>query len=390
MNQTILFILLSLFIGIEISNAQSNGEIVIGNKYSIESELLSEKRAYWISLPDSYNDKTKSYKKYPLLILLDGHLHFKSAAGAVQFMSNGNNGNREIPEMIVVAVMNVNRERDFTPDKIITKRENDFGGGDNFLHFLEKELIAKLDKEYRTIPYRILVGHSLGGLLATHAYMKESTIFNSFIAIDPSFGSWDEKTMDEKVEKIGEKTFERYFYLATANWGKRNIRNRDRHIRLYESINAKCKNEFYAKHEYFEDKNHASVPLPAFYNGLSHLFKGYNFSHRDATTSDDLVQYFKNISNRLSFNFSPPEELVNRIAYRFLNSRNEEEQQKALSFFLLNLENFPKSFNVYDSLGEAQAAAGNVKAAIMNYKISLKLNPENINAEKAIHRLENE
>jgi predicted alpha/beta superfamily hydrolase len=129
----------------------------------------------------------------------------KSITGMVNYMSAGYNGNRKIPEMIVVAIQNVNRNRDFTPDKIITTRENDFGGGDRFLSFLEDELIPQLDQEYRTIPYRILYGHSLGGLLATHAYMKEKTLFNSFIAVDPSFGAWDADTMDKKLEAITNK-----------------------------------------------------------------------------------------------------------------------------------------------------------------------------------------
>jgi predicted alpha/beta superfamily hydrolase len=390
MNQTTLYILISLFIGINSLKSQTNDQIVIGDKYSIQSEILSEKREYWISLPESYNDKFKSYKNYPLLILLDGYVHFKSASGAVQFMSTGNTDKREIPEMIVVAIMNVDRKRDFTPDKTITVRENNSGGGDNFLNFLESELIPKLDKEYRTTPYRILVGHSLGGLLTTHAYMKENTIFNSFISIDPSFGTWDEETMDGKIQNITEKTFKRSIYLATANWGKRNLRNRDRHIRFFEAVNGKCKGKFNGKIEYFENKNHSSVPLPAFYNGLSYIFQGYNYSYREATNRDNLVQYYKDISNRLSFEFLPPEELVNRIGYRFMRSRNNEDKQKALEFFLLNSVNYPTSYNVFDSLGEAQLELGFEEEAISSFSKSLELNPENINAKNVIEKLKND
>ncbi|MFT6333817.1 MAG: putative alpha/beta superfamily hydrolase [Saprospiraceae bacterium] len=387
MNQTTLYILISFFIGISSIESQINEQIIIGDKYFFQSEVLSEKREYWISLPESYNDKFKSYKKYPLLILLDGQVHFKSVSGVVQFMSTGNTDKREIPEMIVVAIMNVDRRRDFTPDKIITKRKNTSGGGDNFLNFLESELIPKLDKEYRTIPYRILVGHSLGGLLTTHAYMKESTIFDSFISIDPSFGTWDEEVMDNKIQNINEKIFERSIYIATANWGKRNLKNRDRHIRFFEAINGKCNGKLNAKLEYFENKNHSSVPLPAFYNGLSYIFQGYNYSYREAISSDNLVQHYKDFSNHLSFDFSPPEELVNRIGYRFLRSRNDEDKKKALGFFLLNSKNYSKSYNAFDSLGEAQLEFGHEKEAFSSFNISLELNPENINAQNAIDKL---
>ncbi|MFT6807310.1 MAG: putative alpha/beta superfamily hydrolase [Saprospiraceae bacterium] len=390
MNQSTLYILIYFFIGINSLKSQTNDQIVIGNKYSIQSEVLSEKRKYWISIPESYDGKFNSSKKYPLLILLDGHVHFNSASGVVQFMSTGNTDKREIPEMIVVAIMNVDRERDFTPDKVITRRENNSGGGDDFLNFLENELIPKLDKEYRTMPYRILVGHSLGGLLTTHAYMKDNTVFNSFISIDPSFGTWDDKVMDDKIQNINESIFERSIYLATANWGKRNLRNRDRHIRFFEAINDKCKGTFNGEIEYFENKNHSSVPLPAFYNGLSYIFRGYNYSYQDTTNRHNLVQYYEDLSNRLSFDFLPPEELVNRIGYRFLRSSNNENKLKAIELFLLNSVNYPTSYNAFDSLGEAQLELGNEEDAIVSFKKSLVLNPENINAKNVIDKLKKE
>src|SRR5690606_39393109 len=70
--------------------------------------------------------------------------------------------------------LNVNRERDFTLTKLKTKRPNRMGGGRNFLNFIEKELIPFIDKNYRTEPNRILVGHSLGGLLTLNSYMDRS------------------------------------------------------------------------------------------------------------------------------------------------------------------------------------------------------------------------
>lgn len=177
---------------------------------------MNEDREYWISLPDSYNDRKFSYKNYPLLIVLDGNLHFKAVSGIVNYMSSDLYRNWKIPDMIVVGIQNVDRRRDYTPDKIVTVKENNTGDGKNFLSFLEDELIPELDKKYRTEPYRILFGNSLGGLLATHAYMKEKTSFNSFIAVDPSFGTWDSEIMDKKLDSLTEKSFKRFIYIATA------------------------------------------------------------------------------------------------------------------------------------------------------------------------------
>jgi predicted alpha/beta superfamily hydrolase len=382
-------ILIALFflIGINQVKSQNVGQIVIGTKHLLHSNILNEDREYWISLPDSYNDKESSYKSYPLIIVLDGNVHFKSVSGMVNYMSSYLFRNWKIPEMIVVGIQNVDRRRDYTPDKIITVRENNTGGGDSFLSFLEDELLPELDQKYRTEPYRILYGHSLGGLLAIHAYMKEKTLFNSFIAVDPSFGTWDSETMDKKLDSLTERSFERFLYIATANWGKRNIRNRDRHVRLYESLNGKCKGELPAKLEYFDNEDHSSVPIIAFHNGISAIFEGYGISYRDVESKEQLTQHFQALSERLSWDFRPPEYLVNQLGYRMLQSGNVIDKSNALEFFILNIENYPKSSNSYDSLGEAYETLGDTQKAIENYKKSLELNPSNEHARMKIKEL---
>jgi tetratricopeptide (TPR) repeat protein len=59
----------------------------------------------------------------------------------------------------------------------------------------------------------------------------------------------------------------------------------------------------------------------------------------------------------------------------------------AIEIFELNIEQFPNSYNVYDSMGEAYMLDKNKKLAIKNYEKSLKLNPENKNAEEMIKKL---
>ncbi|WP_215226184.1 alpha/beta hydrolase-fold protein [Echinicola shivajiensis] len=386
MNKSIIVILI-LILGINQVKSQNAGQIVIGTKHILQSKILNEERGYWISLPDSYHEKGSSYKRYPLLIILDGNVHFKSISGTVNYMSSDEYKSWKIPEMIVVGIQNIDRRRDYTPDKIITVRENNTGGGESFLSFLEDELLPELDQKYRTAAYRILFGHSLGGLLATHTYLKEKTLFNSFIAVDPSFGTWDSETMDKKLEVVTENSFERFIYIATANWGKRNIGNRDRHIRLYEALNSKCKDEFPAKLEYFENEDHSSVPIIAFHNGISAIFEGYGISYRDVKSIGQLTRHFQSLSKRLSWDLSPPEYLVNQIGYRFLRSSLESDKPKALEFFILNTDNYPNSFNAYDSLGDAYESLGNNKKAIENYKKSLELNPNNEHAKMKIDHL---
>src|SRR5262245_8192393 len=91
--------------------------IKIGEKFSIQSKILNERRSYWLYLPQSYHEKTFAPKRYPVLYLLDGGAHFHSTSGVVQFMGAGINGNIQIPELIVVAIPNTQRTRDLTPSR---------------------------------------------------------------------------------------------------------------------------------------------------------------------------------------------------------------------------------------------------------------------------------
>jgi cytochrome c-type biogenesis protein CcmH/NrfG len=55
--------------------------------------------------------------------------------------------------------------------------------------------------------------------------------------------------------------------------------------------------------------------------------------------------------------------------------------------FHINVNHYPDSFNVYDSLGEAYMKSGKTLLAIDNYEKSLKLNPRNENARYMIEKL---
>ena len=203
--------------------AQTSGEISIGQGFGIRSEILGENRRYRIHLPDSYDeDWFYSNHRYPVMVLLDGDTHFHSASGMVDFMSN--NGSEQIPEMIVVAVSNTDRTRDMTPTYSLIDsrgRENQgfssSGGADVFLSFLEQELLPHIDSSYRTIPYRVLVGHSFGGLFAVHAFLERSS-FQAYLAIDPSLW-WDEEGLVQQGEKslLSGEDFHAGIYIAHAN-----------------------------------------------------------------------------------------------------------------------------------------------------------------------------
>jgi uncharacterized protein len=200
--------------------AQEGGtDIVIGKSHVIHSKILNEKRHYAVYLPDGYSNKSSHPKSYPVMYVLDGENHFHSISGIVDARSPF-----YLPQMIVVAIGNTDRWRDLTPtsnDSLLEKPNSmakTTGGGEEFLDFIEKELVPHIEETYRTTPFRLFVGHSLGGLLALYSAYSRPGLFNAFIAIDPTVG-WDDNMVIKKFEEeaMQAKLANKSFFLGLSN-----------------------------------------------------------------------------------------------------------------------------------------------------------------------------
>ena len=78
------------------------------------------------------------------------------------------------------------------------------------------------------------------------------------------------------------------------------------------------------------------------------------------------------------------EDELNSLGYQLMQTKRFKE---AIRIFQLNVEAYPRSSNVYDSLGEAYMDDGNKPQAIANYQKSLQLNPKNRNALVMLQKL---
>jgi tetratricopeptide (TPR) repeat protein len=88
----------------------------------------------------------------------------------------------------------------------------------------------------------------------------------------------------------------------------------------------------------------------------------------------------KNAASQFEFN----EGTLNQLGYNLLNKGNTQD---AIQVFQLNVEEYPKFWNCYDSLGEAYMKAGQNELAIENYARSIELNPANKNGAEMLKKL---
>jgi tetratricopeptide (TPR) repeat protein len=118
------------------------------------------------------------------------------------------------------------------------------------------------------------------------------------------------------------------------------------------------------------------------YNGEINLHN-YYVLQKDGKDWKIVSQIITNTSSFKNDEHSTEAE-INTIGYRLMANKKLEQ---AIEVFKLNTQLYPESFNTWDSLGEAYAAAGKKTEAIENYEKSLKLNPNSESGKTALAKL---
>jgi uncharacterized protein len=172
----------------------------LGEILELESAVLSEKRTLNVYLPDGYYSETGT--RYPVIYALDGSANedFIHLVGLVQFFVNQYN----MPKAIVVGIANVDRKRDFTfPTTIKADKEAypTTGESARFITFLEQEVQPLIRNTYRTVENRMLIGQSLGGLLATEVLLKKPELFERYCIVSPSLW-WDGESLLQQAPAL--------------------------------------------------------------------------------------------------------------------------------------------------------------------------------------------
>ena len=72
----------------------------------------------------------------------------------------------------------------------------------------------------------------------------------------------------------------------------------------------------------------------------------------------------------MSYNVVPPESLMNSLGYFYMQNKSLD---KAYNIFKRNIDNYPQSFNAYDSMGDLYAAKDDRQKAIEYYYKALTI-----------------
>jgi len=332
-------------------------QISLGHTLKITSEPLNEDRTVMVYLPIGYFE---SEKEYPVLYLLDGGGHFHHGSGIVQFLSM----NGLMPQTIVVAIPNTARMRDFTPS-VVEGRANS-GGGDNFLKFLQNELIPVIDTKYRTHQYRILFGHSLTAMFSVYTFVTHPDLFDAYIAASPYMQYDNGFVINKAKDLLSEESVNNKTLYMTIGDEPAYVEPMKNFTDILVDLDA---SGLEWKFVPMKSENHGTVPHKTIYDGLEFIFSGWRIPADQTKDLASIQKHYTSLSHKFGFTVSPAEFVLNRLGYQIMGNK---EYANAIEIFQTNVKIYPNSSNVYDSLGEAYEKSGDLELAVENYEIAVE------------------
>lgn len=351
------------------AKAPTQTTLLNGLHYVFDSKVLHEQRALWIRLPQSYHNQNIAPARYPVVYLLDAESHFTYFTGFVDKLSSGPYAS--MPEVIVVGIVNTDRTRDLTPTAASSARpggregsaKQQSGGNKRFFAFLQEEVMPTIEARWRTDDYRVLVGHSFGGITALNALLNKNDLFNAYIVHDPSLW-WDDKTLLKQYRQAKAVDFkQRTLYLSQVDESQQGgQKDHYEAIKAFEQLLVQTRFTG-LRHQYqqFVNEDHGTLPMVGNSYGLRYVFDGHRVNIKDVAKDPGLIErHYAQLSQRLGHRFKPSELYLDRVGQYLLSVGELAQAQRYLQ---QNLDAHPQSPQAHQSMAEYYAKAKNNRLA---------------------------
>ena len=363
--------------------AQDSAMVKLWTRETVHSTKLNENRAIYVATPEGYDNGAG---RFPVLVLLDAddQPQFRLALANVAFMASRG----AIPRMIVVGIPNgSDRTHDLTPAATGSAAKNfpTAGGAGAFADFLVDEVIPSVRAKYRTMPATILAGHSLGGLVALEFATKRPGAFTGVIAMSPSLWWNDSSLVGSYYDAFSRASkAERVFITSGGLEG-----DIDRPAtRLALRLDSLKSTVVAFGHRRYPEDTHGLTPAPSLADGLRFVFEPISVAQLPisqlgpSSDSADVVRALNESVQRYAagarlFGMDQrlPEMQINQLGYAVLQVL--KNPALAVSVFRRNVDMYPESANVYDSLGDGLLAAGDTAGAKAQFRRAIDVGTRN-------------
>lgn len=345
---------------------------------SIESKVFNTSRKIKIALPDEYADKPDN--KYIVAYLFDAQSNdfFNFYTATIRYLS----AQGLIKPMIVVGIESANRQYEFTPKAKTPAGEKYFkksGGASLLAAHLGSEVLPVIAKKYRTLPYNIALGHSLGATFVTYCMLNDPQLFNAVIAVSPNY-QYDNLQMVEQFDSLATaKTLaQKFFYLAHGNGDNYEDKFKTGSVKIDSLLSVKKIPGLRWEYKNMDNHSHATTPMEGFFKGLVSLEANLGlpyekmmsfFGDSNTVFIDQVKEYYKPLSQWSGLSLPLADE-ANTMAYNCFYSNKKRE---AITLLKWGIALHPDNINLYDSMGEMLQDAGDKVAAAAAYKKGIEV-----------------
>lgn len=355
-------------------------EINIGKRDTIFSKILNQERAFSVYLPPSYH--ANENQNFPVLYILDGDYNYRYVSGLLEL--EGAISER-IPEMILVAISGKDTETYRYNSKPNIKGIEDKGNASEVAEFMAQELIPYVNANYKTNEFKILSGHSIGGLFVINTALHHPQLFDRYIAISPALW-WEGNAINQVAESQIDDHFETQVYIslgkarnmgvdsflasATSSilkkpififglailcilialfWGIKRKKIRGPLLVVILGCGAAAYLYFYYypendafKFQRFAGENHNSVGEPTYRWALEDIFETWRKEAQYFASTEEFKKHYNQVNELYGTTFNIPYTVLGNTHYMLKNEPDE------LAAFEKELKiNYPRAYATY-------------------------------------------
>jgi predicted alpha/beta superfamily hydrolase len=352
--------------------------ITMGERFALQSQSLGEMRSYQVHRPRNYD---LDNDRYPVLLVLDGLEHFQHASATVDLLSSAG----KIPKMLVVGIPNTNNSR--YRDLLNIPAEP---GASGLLKFITEELAPKIDRDYRTRPYRILVGWSSAGQYTLYSMLHAPQAFRGYIAIEPAFEGKREfpNAVIAFLNDAKDQNLNADVFVAMGDtWGS-DMRRVWELSSAFQQRTSDLRDVRFTLRNYPEE-SHMSIPLRAVQDGLLSIFDGWQivdpFALYEQGGLAAIEKHFTALAARTGLPTTIPDATLFDVYWNLRNRKRIPEAEQVLA---RALELHPDSLGMLNFAAQRYKQNGNTALASETSTKLLLLYPNHRGARSMLESLQ--
>ena len=347
-----IFALFTIFLCLNL-NAQVTQEI-------FESFKLQERRDVQYYIPEDYDEE----KKYPLAIVLDGEYLFDQVVANSKFYSKFHG----MPQMIVVGV------NQYEESIRLDDCEWEDNGLPNekakkFFEFLGIELIPYLDLNYKTAPFKMVVGYDITANFQNYWLFKERSLFNAYINISPTLAPEMETRLPSRIGAFDKEIF--YQLILEGEKSKNTSRIQEMNTAI-QAIEKESLHYFFDEYPNADHISIATYGIGKAFDNIFGMFKPISpkeYKTQILTSEEPVFDYLENKYETIEKLFGIKKTVdLNDIMAIYAASRKKEDFESLKPLSTLCKNEYPDTMLGFFFEGEYYEQLGEPKKALKTFE----------------------